>query len=671
MRVGPHVISIRQNSKVRSANARFLQLAAALVLIVILMAVWLVRDHTVLLADMHKLQTETLSNTITNQKVARNLDELRRQGERVLFAATPEERSQALLVVQLVASSSAFVTDVQVSALAGDTERFLKANEANSRLSESARTEWRELTQRLSLLASDISFKGLNLGTADLKEMQTLVSLNQMKLLAALLVLTFLMLGTLFLIRRDFIDPLRRIHTAIDQIDKDTEPQSAAHSDIVEIQAIESSIGAQCLAQRSLRESEARFRTVFEMSLDGIVLHRDGKFLYVNPAAIAIFGARSEQELLDTPVLAVIHPDFHNIVAQRMKASTEQGIAATRLEEKYIKLDGTVFDVEVQVQSIVLSGRLAFLATVRDITERKQSEAKLRIAASVFSHAREGISITDAGGSIIDVNESFSRITGYDRAEVLGQNSSILKSGRQDASFYAAMWSDLIAKGFWTGEIWNRRKDGQFYAEQLAIQALRDPQDAHQGYVALFTDISERKALEAQMHQMAYFDALTGLPNRRMLADRLGQAMAASKRSGLYGALMFLDLDNFKPLNDAYGHEVGDLLLIEVARRLTECLRKVDTVARFGGDEFVVMLSELDADKVQSTEQAAGVAEKIRASVAEPYFLNVTHPGQESRVVEHRCSTSMGVVLFVNHESNPADIMNPNFPLAPTSNGSH
>ena len=657
MRVGPHVISIRQNSKVRSANARFLQLAAALVLIVILMAVWLVRDHTVLLADMHKLQTETLSNTITNQKVARNLDELRRQGERVLFAATPEERSQALLVVQLVASSSAFVTDVQVSALAGDTERFLKANEANSRLSESARTEWRELTQRLSLLASDISFKGLNLGTADLKEMQTLVSLNQMKLLAALLVLTFLMLGTLFLIRRDFIDPLRRIHTAIDQIDKDTEPQSAAHSDIVEIQAIESSIGAQCLAQMSLRESEARFRTVFEMSLDGIVLHRDGKFLYVNPAAIAIFGARSEQELLDTPVLAVIHPDFHNIVAQRMKASTEQGIAATRLEEKYIKLDGTVFDVEVQVQSIVLSGRLAFLATVRDITERKQSEAKLRIAASVFSHAREGISITDAGGSIIDVNESFSRITGYDRAEVLGQNSSILKSGRQDASFYAAMWSDLIAKGFWTGEIWNRRKDGQFYAEQLAIQALRDPQDAHQGYVALFTDISERKALEAQMHQMAYFDALTGLPNRRMLADRLGQAMAASKRSGLYGALMFLDLDNFKPLNDAYGHEVGDLLLIEVARRLTECLRKVDTVARFGGDEFVVMLSELDADKVQSTEQAAGVAEKIRASVAEPYFLNVTHPGQESRVVEHRCSTSMGVVLFVNHESNPADIM--------------
>ena len=649
--------SNRQNSKVRSANAWFLQLAAGLVLFVILMAIWLVRDHTVLLADMHKLQTETLSNTITNQKVARNLDELRRQGERVLFAATPEERSQALLIVQLVVNSPIFVADAQVSALASDTERFLGAHAANSRLTEAAQTQWKDLTQRLSLLASDISFKGLNLGTTDLKEMQTLVSLNQKKLLAALLVLTFLMLGTLFLIRRDFINPLRRIHAAIDQIDKDTEPQSAAHSDIVEIRAIESSIGAQSLAQTSLRESEARFRTVFELSLDGTVLHRGGKLLYVNPAAIEIFGASSEQALLATPILALIHPDCHNIVAQRMKESTEHGTAATRLEEKYIKLDGTVFDVEVQGQPIVLSGQLAFLATLRDITERKQSEAKLRIAASVFSHAREGISITDAGGSIIDVNESFTRITGYDRAEVLGQNSSILKSGRQDANFYAAMWSDLIAKGFWTGEIWNRRKDGKVYAEQLAIQALRDPQDAHQGYVALFTDISERKALEAQMHQMAYFDALTGLPNRRMLGDRLGQAMAASKRSGLYGALMFLDLDNFKPLNDAYGHEVGDLLLIEVARRLTECLREMDTVARFGGDEFVVMLSELDAEKEQSTEQAAGVAEKIRASVAEPFFLTVMHPGQESRTVEHYCSVSMGVALFVNHESSQGEIM--------------
>jgi hypothetical protein len=184
-----------QNNKVRSANARFLQLAAGLVSIVMFMAIWLMRDHTVLLADMHKLQTETLSHTVTQQKIARNLDELRRQGERVLFANTPEERKQALLVIQLVVNSPAFVADAQVSALVSDTERFLKASEADRHFGGAAQAEWQQLTQRLSLLAGDILFKGLNLGAADLKKMQELVSLNQKKLLAALVVLTLSMLG--------------------------------------------------------------------------------------------------------------------------------------------------------------------------------------------------------------------------------------------------------------------------------------------------------------------------------------------------------------------------------------------------------------------------------------------------------------------------------------------
>jgi diguanylate cyclase (GGDEF)-like protein/PAS domain S-box-containing protein len=313
--------------------------------------------------------------------------------------------------------------------------------------------------------------------------------------------------------------------------------------------------------------------------------------------------------------------------------------------------------VEALGQPVVLEGKPAVLSTLRDISERKQTEAQLRIAASVFSNVREGIAIADAAGNIIDINDSFTRITGYNRAEVLGKNFRVLKSGRQDANFYAAMWISLTTKGFWSGEIWNRRKNGEVYPEQLAIQALRNPQGSNQGFIALFTDISERKALEAQMHQMAYFDSLTGLPNRRMLSDRLGQAMAASKRSGLYGALMFLDLDNFKPLNDTHGHEVGDLLLIEVARRLTECLREMDTVARFGGDEFVVMLGELDTSLPRSTEEAAGVAEKIRASLAEPYLLSVALQGQEPVTVEHHCSASIGVSLFVDHEFSQAEVM--------------
>ncbi len=407
----------------------------------------------------------------------------------------------------------------------------------------------------------------------------------------------------------------------------------------------------------ALVESEARFRTVFDMSLDAIVLHRNGELLFVNPAAIQMFGATTAQDLLAKPIQELIHPDSYKLVLERVKAATEHGIAARRIEEKYIKFDGTVFDVEAQGQPIVLSGQSAVLATLRDITERKRSEAKLQIAASVFSHAREGIAITDAGGTIIDVNLSFSRITGYDREEVLGQNPSILRSERQDANFYMAMWHDLGTKGFWSGEIWNRRKGGEVYPEQLAIQAMRDAQGNSMGYIGMFTDITERKAMEEKMHQMAYFDALTGLPNRRMLGDRLSQAIAASKRSGLYGALMFLDMDNFKPLNDTHGHEVGDLMLIEVARRISECRREMDTVARVGGDEFVVVLSELTTSKKLATEQAKRVAEKIRVSLAEPYHLSVARPGNQVATIEHQCSTSIGVVVFVNHEASQAELI--------------
>jgi diguanylate cyclase (GGDEF)-like protein len=169
--------------------------------------------------------------------------------------------------------------------------------------------------------------------------------------------------------------------------------------------------------------------------------------------------------------------------------------------------------------------------------------------------------------------------------------------------------------------------------------------------------VDRNNALQEQIHQLAFFDPLTQLPNRRLLDDRLGQALAASKRSGLYGALMFLDLDNFKPLNDTHGHVAGDLLLVEVARRLTAFVRETDTVARIGGDEFVVLLNELHADKTTSTEQTGAVAEKIRVALAEPYQLSVTQPGEPVTAVEHHCSASIGVVLFVNHLSSKIDLL--------------
>jgi diguanylate cyclase (GGDEF)-like protein len=175
--------------------------------------------------------------------------------------------------------------------------------------------------------------------------------------------------------------------------------------------------------------------------------------------------------------------------------------------------------------------------------------------------------------------------------------------------------------------------------------------------IGLNTDITERKQMEDQVHQLAFFDPLTKLPNRRLLTDRLSQAMAASKRSGCYCALMFADLDNFKPLNDTHGHEVGDLLLIEVAERLKSCIREMDTVARFGGDEFIVMICELDTDKTESAKQAGVVAEKIRAALASPYILKVEQEGKIEATVEHHCSASIGIALFFDHETSQIELL--------------
>jgi diguanylate cyclase (GGDEF)-like protein/PAS domain S-box-containing protein len=410
-------------------------------------------------------------------------------------------------------------------------------------------------------------------------------------------------------------------------------------------------------AQMALRESEVRFRTMFELAADAIVLHRGGELVFVNPAAVKMFGAQSDQHLIGKPLLELIHPDDRHRIVTRIKTALESGKTAPVQEGRYLRLDGTVFHADAQGQAIVLEGVPTVLSTLRDTTERRQAQEKLLLAANVFTHAREGITIANADGIIIDVNEAFTRITGYSREEVIGQNPSILQSGRQDPAFYEAMWRDLTGPGHWSSEIWNKRKNGDVYAELITISAVRDAQGATQNYVALFSDISGIKEQQNQLEHIAHFDALTNLPNRRMLEDRLNQAMAASKRNGLYGALMFLDLDNFKPLNDTHGHGVGDLLLVEVARRLSACVREVDTVARSGGDEFVVVLSELDADKAKSRELAAGVAEKIRVSLAALYRLTVATPGQSPITVEHHCSASIGVVLFINHESNQSDVV--------------
>ena len=296
------------------------------------------------------------------------------------------------------------------------------------------------------------------------------------------------------------------------------------------------------------------------------------------------------------------------------------------------------------------------MALATYFAEKKRAEDALRIAATAFE-SQESMIITDTDGVILRVNQAFTETTGYTAEEAVGQTTRLLKSGRHDADFYREMWETVQRVGKWQGEIWDRRKNGEVYPKLLTISAVKGRDGMVTHYVGADHDISKRKAAEEEINNLAFYDSLTRLPNRRLLNDRLGKALAVSKRSGRYGAVMFLDLDNFKPLNDLHGHNVGDLLLIEAARRIACCVREIDTVGRFGGDEFVVLLSELGDGKAESTAQASVVAEKIRASLNDPYWLTVQHEGKAEIIVRHHCTSSIGVVMFANHESGMEDIL--------------
>lgn len=300
---------------------------------------------------------------------------------------------------------------------------------------------------------------------------------------------------------------------------------------------------------------------------------------------------------------------------------------------------------------------LGVFAAARDVTERKAAEVKLRMLSTAIEQSPASVAITNIDAEIEYVNPRFTKVTGYSSAEVIGQNPRVLQSGLTPSSVYEDMWTRLTQGKRWVGEFINKNKSGDTFYEEAYISPVTDDDGIVTHFVAVKLDVTKRKKMEEEVHQLAFYDALTKLPNRRLLNDRLNQIIATSKRSNSYAALMFLDLDNFKPLNDTHGHEVGDKLLIEAAQRLTRCMREMDTVARFGGDEFVVMLSELGVDKATSSAQASIVAEKIRAALSAPYNFTISHANQPDIHVEHRCTASIGVIVFNSSEGSQDDIM--------------
>jgi diguanylate cyclase (GGDEF)-like protein/PAS domain S-box-containing protein len=388
----------------------------------------------------------------------------------------------------------------------------------------------------------------------------------------------------------------------------------------------------QMLSRQRLQQSEQRYRSLVDWSPQALVLHRDDQILYVNPAAIKLFGASSEQELLGQSMLARIHSDYQLMLSH-----------GPALIERILQLDGSVFDVEVKGMIVNFDGLAAHQLALRDITQAKRAQAKIMQAASVFTYAREGILITDAQGSILDVNDTFTSITGYARDEVLGQNPRLLKSGRQGPEFYVQMWRALIDLGHWQGEIWNTNKNGVIYPQILTVSAVRDTSGVTLHYVGLFTDISAIKAHEVELERAAHYDALTGLPNRVLLADRLGQAMAHAQRHGQRLAVVYLDLDEFKTINDKYGHAVGDQLLKTVGQRIKQTLREGDTLAHLGGDEFVVVLNDLK-------DISASQSMLIRLLVATADSVQV-----DDHVLH--TSASLGVSFFPQAQTADADLL--------------
>ena len=401
-------------------------------------------------------------------------------------------------------------------------------------------------------------------------------------------------------------------------------------------------------AEQALRESEALQASVLASAACGIVAtDPQGLITVFNPGAEMILGYRAAEVVGQmTPLLWHDRDDVLAVAAARsgqlacpVEAGFDALVANARRSEQVderevsmLRKDGRRITarLSVTVMRNAQGALTGYLGTIVDITEQKKAAVQLSLAAKVFEQGGEGIAITDAACQIVMVNQAFTRITGYSEAEALGQNPRLLASGRHDDAFYQGMWGAIESLGYWQGEIWNRRRDGSVYPEWLSISRVK-LDGATTNYIGTFIDISQHKEAEASIQRLAHFDSLTGLPNRSLLGERVKHDLIRAHRSRESVALMFLDLDRFKNVNDSLGHRIGDQLLIKVAQRLTGAVREEDTVSRLGGDEFIVVLPSTDA------AGAAHVAAKLLEIAAPPY-----------RIEQHEltCTASMGIAMY-------------------------
>ena len=386
--------------------------------------------------------------------------------------------------------------------------------------------------------------------------------------------------------------------------------------------------------QDSLANSETMLRSILESTENGILVIRvDGTVLDANRRFYELWripdamrDAKKHRRQLAYALAQLSDPKTFKRVVSTLSRSDDEHSDTVRFK------DGRIFNR--YSRTFLHGGQRARLWSFRDITMQKQAEAQLRLAASVFSNSYEGIMITDTDNMIVDVNPGFTRITGYEVEEVLGKNPRVLSSGKHPETFYQEMWASLQANDFWRGEIWNRHKSGRHYPEMLSLSVVRDKAGTPQHYIGVFSDISQLKEHVAELDRIAHYDMLTGAPNRRLLSDRLSQAIARTNRSGKGLAVCCLDLDSFKPVNDRFGHGMGDLMLVEIAQRLQGVLRAEDTLARLGGDEFVLLLNEQDRNNQEDTTL---VLDRVLSAIRAPVVMND---------IELNITGSIGITLY-------------------------
>ena len=398
--------------------------------------------------------------------------------------------------------------------------------------------------------------------------------------------------------------------------------------------------------------SETKFKALFDSTNDAVMLIGDANFIEGNPAALKLFGCTTVEQFrgmspADISPLEQPCGTHSSILAKQWMALAFKN-GKQRFEWVHKRVDtNDSFQADVLLSAVEFNGRLLLQATVRDISKQKRIEANLRIAATAFE-SQEGMMVTDADNVIIRVNKTFTSITGYKAEEALGNNPGMLSSGQHDRLFYDEMWQKINSTDYWEGEVWNKRKNDEIYPQKLSITAVKNTEGIVTNYVGMLNDITLNKQAEQEIQDLAYYDPLTHLPNRRLMLDRIRHAMAASARSGNEGAILFLDLDNFKSLNDTLGHDMGDILLQQVAERLTACIREGDTVSRFGGDEFVVLLEGLSNQPAEAVTQAEDIANKVLSSINMPYQLASHH---------YSSSTSVGITLFKGHQSEVDELL--------------